>query len=169
MKVAPYLTRLGITQEHIESCKLPLEQEADTLASAGLDIYDREVLMTEDTLEAWISMKSSAEKDGIELQLVSGFRSVEYQCNLFEKKLSRGIKIDDILTVNAIPGYSEHHTGKALDLSTPGYTPLETEFENSTAFEWLVKNGTRFGFSMSYPRGNLAGIDYEPWHWAFKG
>ena len=168
MTITPLLSRLGIRQMHIDQCKLPLEQEAVELSSAGLDVFDREVLLLPSTLSAWQEMQEAANRAEVTLQIVSGFRSIEYQCDLFERKLKRGIQIEDILKVNAIPGYSEHHTGRALDLTTPGYPPLETEFENSDAFKWLAEHAGEFGFSMSYPKDNKAGIDYEPWHWAFK-
>ena len=70
--------------------------------------------------------------------------------------------------MNAAPGYSEHHTGCAVDIATPGSRPLTEEFEDSQAFRWLTDNAGKFGFSMSYPRNNPAGFIYEPWHWACR-
>ena len=163
-----YLRRLGITNEHIEACGLPLEEEAIALADGGRDIYDRSVEMTPETLTAWRAMTQAASADGIELQIVSAYRSVEYQCNLIERKLKRGESIDAILKVNAIPGYSEHHTGRALDLTTPEFPPLEEEFEHSAAFSWLCQHAKAFNFHLSYPRDNPTGISYEPWHWAWQ-
>jgi len=72
------------------------------------------------------------------------------------------------LKVNTPPGYSEHHTGRAVDLATPGCPPLTEEFETTAAFAWLVRHAHRFGFTMRYPRGNRFGIAYEPWHWAVQ-
>jgi D-alanyl-D-alanine carboxypeptidase len=76
--------------------------------------------------------------------------------------------IDEILLVNAIPGYSEHHTGRALDLHAGDGKPLETAFENHPAFSWLCDHAAEFNFHLSYPRGNPDGINYEPWHWCFS-
>ena len=67
-----------------------------------------------------------------------------------------------------IPGFSEHHTGRALDLSTPGSEPLSEAFDQTAAFDWLNTHARRFEFSMSYPRNNTTGINYEPWHWACR-
>jgi len=103
----------------------------------------------------------------VELQIVSAFRSIEYQLGILQRKLDRGQTIAQILRVSAAPGYSEHHSGRALDITTPGFAALEEEFENSPAFAWLKKNGRRFGFRLSYPRRNPHGIAYEPWHWCF--
>ena len=161
------LIPLGITPDFLENCKLPLQTEAENLVSAGTDIFDRDQLMQPETLLAWHQMKEAAAIDNIELQLVSAFRSVEYQCAIFQQKLKKGIVLSEILKVNAVPGFSEHHSGKALDLATPGDKPLEESFELTDAFNWLVRNAHQFNFSLSYPRDNPWGIAYEPWHWAW--
>ena len=69
--------------------------------------------------------------------------------------------------MNAAPGYSEHHTGRAVDLTTPGTPPLLEAFERTAAFAWLERHAARFGFVMTYPRNNPLGVIYEPWHWTF--
>ena len=76
--------------------------------------------------------------------------------------------MEEILKVSAAPGYSEHHSGRVVDLTTPGYAPLEEEFEDSAAFAWLCRSAAEHGFYLSYPRGNPHGIAYEPWHWCWK-
>jgi D-alanyl-D-alanine carboxypeptidase len=111
-------------------------------------------------------MQAAAAADGVLLLIVSGFRSIEYQARLIRKKINTGQVVSDILSVNAAPGYSEHHTGKAIDIASPGSRPLTEEFEDSDAFRWLEANAARYGFSMSYPRDNPGGFIYEPWHWA---
>ena len=93
---------------------------------------------------------------------------MEYQARLIRKKINAGQSIDDILAVVAAPGFSEHHTGRAVDIATPGSRPLTEEFENSPAFQWLNQRAAEFGFSMSYPPGNPSGFIYEPWHWALS-
>lgn len=113
-------------------------------------------------------MKSAAEADGVSLFLISGFRGIDYQREILEKKLAEGRQLTELLTVIAAPGYSEHHTGRAVDLSTNGCPALEVEFEKTEAFEWLTKNAAEFGFVMSYPKDNQYGISYEPWHWCFQ-
>ena len=69
--------------------------------------------------------------------------------------------------IRALKGLRQrwHHTGRAVDIATPGVPPLTEAFERSDAFRWLEKNATNHGFSMSYPRGNALGYVYEPWHW----
>ncbi|HIB92569.1 TPA: D-alanyl-D-alanine carboxypeptidase family protein [Candidatus Poribacteria bacterium] len=137
-----------------------------TLVSAGLDIFDREQFVTPTTLSCWSKMLSAARREHIELALVSAFRSVDYQCRLIREKLEKGLDIVDIVRVNAIPGFSEHHTGRAIDITTSGCKPLSIDFDQTLAFEWLISNAGEFNFSMSYAKNNSLGIDYEPWHWA---
>lgn len=142
-------------------------REPKRLISIGLDIQQREQWLTPPAARAFAAMREAAARDGVELQLVSAFRSIAYQLGIIERKLQRGLSMDAILRVSAAPGYSEHHSGRALDLTAPGYAPVEEIFEQSGAFAWLTRNGSRFGFSLSYPRGNRHRIAYEPWHWCF--
>jgi len=166
--VATRLMRLGFTADYLISCKMPLQVENSSLVPGGLDVFDRELWMQKDTLAAWQSMQTAASNENIELKVVSAFRSVEYQCELIQKKLNRGIDLVEILKVNAAPGFSEHHTGKALDLTTPDCEPLSESFELTEAFDWLVRNANTFHFYLSYPRNNPWNIVYEPWHWAWR-
>lgn len=113
-------------------------------------------------------MRSAAANDGIELQVVSAFRSASYQLLIIERKLERGQSMDEILRVSAAPGYSEHHSGRVVDVTCPGFAALEEEFENSPAFAWLQHEAAAFGFALSYPRNNIHDIAYEPWHWCWR-
>lgn len=133
----------------------------------GTDIHAREQWLAPPAARAFVRMRDQAAQDCIPLQLVSAFRSAQYQLGILERKLARGQAIDDILRVSAAPGYSEHHSGRAIDLTTPGFTALEEAFEQSDAFAWLVVHAARYGFALSYPRGNPHRIDYEPWHWCW--
>ena len=54
-----------------------------------------------------------------------------------------------------------------MDVTTPGCAVLEETFEDSEAFAWLQQNAGRYGFRLSFPRGNPHGVAYEPWHWAW--
>lgn len=144
---------------------MPLQVEAKELVSVGNDIYGRERQLTRDAADLWLGMQAAAHRDGVTLLLVSAFRSLAYQKQIFERKLRAGESLEQILKVNAAPGYSEHHTGRAVDLTTPGSPPLDETFETTTAFAWLVRHGQRFGFEMTYPRHNRFGVVYEPWHW----
>ena len=159
------LTDLGIPEDYGSDPKLRVYAETTDLVEVGPNIVGRMQRLTPSTAAAWQSMQNVAAEDGIELVLVSGFRSFEYQAGLIRNKLEAGQQIDAILKVNVAPGYSQHHTGNAVDIATPGFKPLLEEFEDSPAFAWLRDNAIQFGFTMSYPRDNPEGIIYEPWHW----
>jgi len=145
---------------------VPPQAEAGDLVSLGEDGLGRPLRATRACARRWQDMQRAAADQGVELVLVSAFRSVEHQCEIFERKLARGQALEEILRVNAAPGYSEHHGGEALDLGTPGCTDLREDFEDTAAFAWLCRNAARFGFRLSYPRDNAYGFSYEPWHWA---
>jgi len=159
---------LGVPRNYSRTRRLRLQSEPARLTSIGPDIHGREQWLTPSAARAFAAMREAARHDGVELQVVSAFRSIEYQLGILERKLARGLSIDEILRVSAAPGYSEHHSGRALDLTTPGFAPLEEEFERSPAFAWLTRNAARFGFHLSYPRDNRHGIAYEPWHWVSR-
>lgn len=158
---------LGVPRDYGRRRELPRTREPKRLASIGTDIHGRPQWMTPPAARAWMRMREAASLQQIELQVVSAFRSVEYQLGIIQRKLARGQNIDEILSVSAAPGYSEHHSGRAVDVTTLGFAPVEEEFEHSPAFAWLSRNASRFGFRLSYPRGNRHGVVYEPWHWCW--
>lgn len=157
---------LGISADYGSVEGLPFYPEAAELIEVGPNLVGRMQSLTPITAQAWQSMVKHAAGAGIQLLIVSGFRSFDYQAELIRRKIGAGQVIDEILTVNAAPGFSQHHTGAAIDIASPGCRPLTEEFETSTAFEWLTENAATFGFSMTYPRDNSFGFVYEPWHWA---
>jgi D-alanyl-D-alanine carboxypeptidase len=139
------------------------------LAYAGEDRYRRPLWMHPRAARAWAHMQADARRAGVVLEAISGYRSHDYQLGIFARKRGRGLSVEEILAVNAAPGFSEHHDGRALDIGTPGEPPAEESFEHTDAFAWLRANAAGHGFRMSYPRDNPHGIVYEPWHWYFIG
>jgi len=144
---------------------MPRFAEAESLQSVGVDTFGREIQMAPDTARAWIDMKRASEETGVNLLLISGYRSVARQTEIVQRKLDAGITLDEILRVSAYPGHSEHHTGRALDLGSPDAEHLTEAFEQTREFKWLNTHASQFGFHLSYPRDNPHGITYEPWHW----
>jgi len=147
---------------------LALVAEPAWLSLAGEDRYRRPLWLEAATARAWHRLRAAAAREGIVLEAVSGYRSHAYQLGIFERKRARGLSLDAILAVNAAPGYSEHHAGSALDISTPGEPAAEDSFERTPAFDWLTRHACEHGFPMSYPRDNPHGIVYEPWHWRYQ-
>ena len=164
------LQRLHLTPSDLARYAAPMQLEAkpNTLSNLGITDDDRVLRATPDTIQHWTLMQQAALKDGIHLIVTSAFRSVDYQRKLIEKKLAHGETPSQILKVVALPGYSEHHTGQALDIITPACPSLTEAFEQSDAFAWLSRHAHQFGFSLSYPRNNPWGFVYEPWHWRFN-
>ena len=159
---------LGVPRAYARLHRLRRAREPRHLAFIGNDTQGRAQWLAPRAAPAWLQMRDAAARSGVDLQVVSAFRSVAYQLGILRRKLERGQSIEQILRVSAAPGYSEHHTGLALDLTTPGFSALEEEFEHSPAFAWLSANAASYGFQMSYPRGNPHGIAYEPWHWCWS-
>ena len=159
---------LGIPDEFLENPGLPLCIEPESLVDTEPDYYQRPQRLTAAAHSAWLAMRQAAATDGVILHLISAYRGIDYQSELIRKKLQKGEQLEDILAVVAAPGFSEHHTGRAIDLNTDDCAVLEEEFENTIAFQWLKERAGEFGFVLSYPRDNPWGIAYEPWHWCFQ-
>lgn len=162
-----HLAALGISETSIAARGLRECEEATDLEIAEVGADGRDHLLIPSAGEAWRRLKAAALADGITLLIVSAFRSIDRQAEIVRRKLETGISTNDVLAICAPPGFSEHHTGRAIDLSTPGSKPLEAEFEQTAAYAWLQKNAGEFGYRLSYPVGNPWGYQYEPWHWCF--
>lgn len=165
---AAYLAELGISPELIAARGFSAHFEPKTLVLVEKDNNNRELFLTSEATVAWRQLKSAAARDGESLFLVSAFRSIERQAEIIRQKLNKGILLHEILAVNAPPGFSEHHTGRAIDVSSPGVPVLELVFEQTSAFAWLTQHAENFGFYLSFPRHNAQGFQYEPWHWCFE-
>ena len=159
---------LGIPASYGQDTGLSVYGEPEELVEVGPNLVGRMQRLTPEAARQWHAMVEAADAVGIQLLIVSGFRGIDYQAALIRKKINAGQEIDEILTVNAAPGHSEHHTGRAVDIATPGSRPLTEEFESSDAFRWLESRAVEFGFTMTYPRDNPWGIAFEPWHWSLK-
>ncbi|MEW8507165.1 MAG: M15 family metallopeptidase [Candidatus Thiodiazotropha sp.] len=158
---------LSIPSDYESRYGLTIQYEEKELVEIGQDVFHRIQYLSSTAAASWNKMRENAYEDGIQLSIVSAFRSVNKQQQIIENKLSQGHSIEKILEVSAAPGYSEHHTGRAIDITTPGCEPLSDRFELTEAFRWLVDNGCDYSFSLSYPKGNSCGVVYEPWHWAY--
>lgn len=168
-RIKDTLNELAIPASFMAQYRLPMHVECDHLVSIGLDMFEREQRMEPHAASQWQAMAAAAKADGVVLLMVSAFRSFDYQRKIIERKLGEGQTLDQITRASALPGYSEHHTGKAIDVGTSGSEPLVEEFEQTPAFKWLSHRAKEFGFFMSYPRNNTLGIMFEPWHWMCHG
>ena len=166
-KLIELLDGLGIPADYGVKHRMPLVPEAKTLIPVGRDIFDRDQKLNPAAATAWKRLQAAAASRGIELQLVSAFRGIAYQANLFRRKLGEGQSLARILAVSAAPGYSEHHSGRAIDITAPGSKPLDESFAETKAYDWLRNNAGVYGFKESFPRNNRHHIAWEPWHWCY--
>ena len=163
------LASLAISTDLIAARSLVLHPEARKLVVAATGDDGSEYLLAPTAAAKWREMSAAALTDGVVIKIASAFRSVDRQAEIVRAKLAEGLSLDAVLCVSAPPGYSEHHSGRAIDVTTDeGVAPLEPEFEKTRAFRWLSKNAGRFGFVLSYPAENPYGYDYEPWHWCYR-
>jgi len=168
LRVQAILDELGVPQALCASRALPVQEEARELELVEVGENGREYLLIPPAAAAWRSLRAAAQADGIALKIISAFRSVDRQAEIVREKLARGLTLAAIFSSSAPPGYSEHHTGRAVDVGTPGVPALEEDFEDTPAFRWLIANAARFGFALSFPRDNPHGYVYEPWHWCYR-
>jgi len=166
-KVGLTLEMLGISRSIIEQKNLRFQLEPQDLVIAESNAGFAHRLVPR-AAQAWRAMKVGAAQDGIVLEIVSAFRSIEEQADIIRDKLGQGLAMEAILALSAPPGYSEHHSGCAIDINTPGCLEREEVFEQTDAFFWLMENASHHGYTLSYPRGNSAGFIYEPWHWLYR-
>ena len=160
---------LGIPATYHKTTKLDCFNTPAVLVSIGADVFGRPQRLEQQAATAWFAMRDHAKSDGITLQVVSAYRSAEYQAEVIQRALDKGDRIEQILQRVAAPGFSEHQSGCALDLTTPGFEAVEVEFDKSEAFAWLSMHAEQRRFRLSYPQENQYGVIYEPWHWYFYG
>jgi D-alanyl-D-alanine carboxypeptidase len=161
---------LGIPATYAVERNLTPFAEADERDLVEVGIHDdgRPVRLIRPAAEAWHRMRQLAARSDIELVAISGFRSIARQTTILRGKLSAGQPLEDILRYVAAPGFSEHHTGRAIDIGSAEHAELDEEFAHTAAFRWLEQHAPPFGFRLSYPRGNPHGYGYEPWHWFWR-
>ncbi len=120
-------------------------------------------------------MLADASKNGMSLWLASGYRSIDLQQRLIDDSVEE--KMEDYnftqeealeVTMRTISksGYSEHHTGLAIDFNYVTY-----DFEDTEEFDWLQENAENYGFILRYPEDkvDITGYNYEPWHYRYVG
>ncbi|WP_455543670.1 M15 family metallopeptidase [Intestinibacter sp.] len=137
----------------------------------GLDenyTYKNNQKLFNEATKAFNNMKKDAEKDGMSLNIISRYRSYDVQNWIYEKYKQQYSNID---TFSAKPGYSEHQTGLAFDLSEKPKTSVRDAFEFTEEYKWLRKNAYKYGFILRYPKGksNITGYKFEPWHYRYVG
>lgn len=141
------------------------------VSSFGLRENQRFERLHQDAAFALMQMTNTARDEGVWIVLLSAFREFDRQSELFSYQIQKKGSPEEAAKSSAPPGYSEHHTGYAMDLGD-GHTPdsdINQDFSNTQAFIWLLQRAGEFGFELSFPVDNSQGVSYEPWHWRFTG
>jgi D-alanyl-D-alanine carboxypeptidase len=159
---------LGIPADYGTIRGLSLQPEESDLVSIGTNPFGKEILLSRPAAAAWARLAAAARADDVAIVPISGFRSVVRQREIIRQKMDAGEPLEAILRTVAAPGYSEHHTGRALDVGEPDTPALTEAFASTPAFRWLEDHAPHLGFCLSFPRGNPHGIAYEPWHWCYR-
>lgn len=128
-------------------------------------------------------MEAAAKKEGIQLLMISSFRSIDYQRQLFQQSIDEG-KANGLtekqakteaLRYRTEPGTSEHHTGLAFDMIDTDWQhksgELIAEYGQEKGGKWLQEHGCEYGFVVRYPehKQKQTAIEYEPWHMRYVG
>jgi len=145
------------------------ESHNPDLVSIGNGLY-----LNRRAAAAWQAMRTAAAEDGINLWVISAYRSHERQTynfnNSVQNHIAAGRTPEEAHAITAgyiaVPGTSEHTLGMAIDVNYIG-----AAFEHSAEFEWLIENGASFGYIFRYPRDKteITGINFEPWHFRYVG
>lgn len=118
--------------------------------------------------DAFVKMRNDASRENLRIRAVSGYRTVSYQRGLYNRYLSSDSQ-ENVDRYSARPGYSEHHTGLAVDVF--GSVDGLRQFENTPEFPWVRDNCYKYGFIIRYfeETEDITGYESEPWHLRYVG
>jgi D-alanyl-D-alanine carboxypeptidase len=157
-------SNLSIPKNYEKEYGLSVQHEAKNIQKTGVS-PDGEVIFLEGTIkEKWIRIKHLAHSDGINLYAKSGYRSIFRQASIIRKRIAYGESLDKVLSWIAAPGYSEHHTGHAVDVGSTESYQTEKLFKETKAHKWLEEHKETFGITKTYSKDSEV-IVSEPWHW----
>lgn len=145
--------------------KLPSNYEAKDLVTLSKTYSSRGHKIKKAASEPLMKMIDAARADGLNLLVISGYRTESTQRGLFNNSVKR-YGMDHALIYSAKPGHSEHQLGLAVDLNS-----TEESFDQTKEYKWLKANSYKYGFIERYPKGKefITGYGYEPWHYRYLG
>ncbi|MGC1516803.1 MAG: M15 family metallopeptidase [Maribacter sp.] len=157
----------------------------ELMGKAKIELFGKGINLRQEAHDAFLEMKKAAYIAGIELKIVSSYRSFERQRTIFERKFinntDEGMKplaaIDKIIEYSTIPGTSRHHWGTDIDV-VDGYRNVEGDvlvpekFGAGGPFEdfkrWMDEHSETYGFYLVYTdEPKRRGFKYEPWHYSY--
>ena len=165
-------------------------QKVNTEILTGMDnskIVGDTIQLERETYNAFIKMKDAAEKDGIKIKIVSGFRDFYRQQTIWNNKYKKFTEeflldgpsaIQEIIRFSTIPGTSRHHWGTEIDVIDENFKNeknllIAKKYEEGGIFnslkKWMDKNSEKFGFYIVYDDNDKRpGFEYEPWHYTYR-
>lgn len=149
--------------------KLPDDWEDIVELVESKDAWGDKVMLEKKAYDAYLKLKEDLEKDKVYIELDSIYRSVAEQQDLWDR-WSKEKGIDYVKKYVAVPGYSEHHTGLAIDICIKKNGKLIYENDDMIAekkiFAKIHEKLADYGFILRYPKGKdrITGYSYEPWH-----
>lgn len=160
----PYDTFVLVNKYH----KLPSGFAHEKLVGMGREYTandGKQYWLAPEAYEKYVQMSDKAKQEGINMRVISAYRTEDYQRGLYNNKVRTTGKINAD-NYSARPGSSEHQTGLAVDISSTRGT-----FEYTPEFKWMQKHAHEYGFILRYPRGKewITGYSYEPWHYRYVG
>lgn len=154
--------------------KLPDDREENVELVTAKDAWGDEIKLEKETYENYLQLKDALSKEGVTIELDSVYRSVAEQQDLWDRwTVEKGI--DYVRKYVAVPGYSEHHTGLAVDICIRKDGELVYENEDMIAereiFAKIHEKLADYGFILRYLEGrdDITGYAYEPWHLRYVG
>lgn len=112
----------------------------------------------------------AARKNGVNLRVISAFRSYWHQRNIWERKWQQAegsdkTRVKSVLRYSTPPAFSRHHWGADVDFNSVKLAYWESA-EGKKTLRWLQKNARKFGFCQVYSQGRKSGHGEEMWHWS---
>lgn len=148
--------------------KLPADFEPRNLVPVpdGYYVMDgKDYVLESEVVSAFVQMADAAASEGLNLKVISGYRSEEFQVELYQS-YGEAYGYEEADTYSARPRHSEHETGLCMDINM-----VDQAFQNTEEYTWLMNHGASYGFILRYPEGKeeITGYIYEPWHWRYVG
>ncbi len=156
------------------------------MGKADIELFGKDINLRKEAHDAFLAMKKAAYQDGIDIKIVSSFRSFDRQLAIFERKYlqyteDEGMEpleaIDKIIEYSTIPGTSRHHWGTDIDIidgskPTEGDVLVASKFEEGGPYAdlkaWMDEHASEYGFYLVYTKEpKRRGFKYEPWHYSY--
>jgi D-alanyl-D-alanine carboxypeptidase len=159
----PYLRRLVDKNHSLPEAYAP--EDLVELKPGSYEVGRAGFMLRREAAEALEAMAAAARSEGIILRASSAYRSYEYQVQVYNRIVGElGREAAD--RESARPGFSQHQTGLAVDFGS-----IDDSFARTGAGRWVLENGSRFGWSLSFPDGyeEVTGYRWESWHYRYVG